>query len=219
MTRTHDLTCIFYTAGRIPSAFYKSTHNQLMKALDGIPIIEVRKPDDIPRSHFQIYRQALQGAKQATTKYIAMAEDDVMYSPNHFDYRPKSAPFAYNLGYWGIYTWQDPPIYNYKGRRNMDSLICDREAFIEAMEERFDRYPNPTLEIKDIWAEPGKYERQLGVRQCMTEVFYSQPPNVKFSHPTELSFQGLGTRKRAGELRAYDVPFWGSAYEMRKLYV
>ena len=148
-----------------------------------------------------------------------MVEDDQLYSPDHFKYRPRKKPFAYNLSYWGIYTWQDPPMYNYKGRRNLGNLICDREAFIEAMEERFAKYPDPKGDhLKDIWAEPSKYERQLGVTIREAEDFYSQPPNIKFSHPTELSFAALGTRKRSGELRAYSIPHWGEASEIRALY-
>jgi len=215
---TSDLTVIYYSADFISDGFRKATHDWLLKTIEDLPLIEIIKPPEVERSHFQIYRQALEGAKQATTKYIATAEDDVLYSPEHFKYRARKKPFAYNLGYWGIYTWQNPPIFNYKGRRNLDSLICEREAFIEAMEERFAKYPDPQPELKDIWAEPSKYERSLGVTPREHEEFYTNPPNIKFSHPTELSFEALGTRKRAGELRATEIPFWGRAEALRSLY-
>jgi hypothetical protein len=218
MTTTSDITIVYYSAEVIPNSFRKAVLNQLLEATRDLPMVMILKDPETPRNHFQIYRQALKGAKQATTRYIAMAEDDVLYSPEHFKYRPKNRPFAYNLGYWGIYTWQDPPIFNYKGRRNMDSLICDRLAFIEAMEERFAKYPNPDDSIKDIWAEPSKYEKSLGVTPQEHEVFYTNPPNIKFSHPTELSFGALGTRKRAGELRATEIPYWGHARDVRSLY-
>jgi len=221
-----DLTVVYYTANVISDYFAKNTQKQLIEAIGSLPLITVSKKPmnlgenivvDSPRSHFNIYRQAMIGAKAAKTKYIAMAEDDVLYSPAHFQYRPRNAPFAYNLGYWGIYTWQDPPIYNYKGRRNLDSLICPRDAFIEAMEERFAKYPNDEAD-KDLWAEPGKYERQLGVTVRESESFYTQPPNIKFSHKTELSYAGLGDRKRAGELRAIEIPYWGRVEALRELY-
>lgn len=219
MSDLNDLTAIFYTAGHISSTFMENTHNQLLKALGDIPLITITKPPNVERSHFQIYRQALGGAKQAKTKWIALVEDDELYSPEHFKYRPKNKPFAYNLAYWGIYTWQDPPIYNYKGRKNLGNLICDRETFIEAMEERFKKYSDPQGQsLQDIWAEPGRYERQLGVTIQETEDFYTNPPNIKFSHQTELSFAGLGTRKRAGELRATAIPYWGKASKIRTLY-
>lgn len=216
---TNDMTCVYYTANVIPNKFGAHMMAQLEGAKGDLPLIVVRLKPPAVRSHFQIYRQALEGAKKAQTKYIALCEDDVLYSPNHFKYRPKDKPFAYNLGYWGIYTWQDPAIYNYKGRRNLGNLICEREAFIEAMEERFKKYPDPSGEhLKDIWAEPSKYEKQLGVTIREAEDFYTNPPNIKFSHETELSFEGLGTRKRAGELRAYNIPYWGSAKTVRDYY-
>lgn len=218
MTPTHDISAVFYTAEYISSTFYENVYNRLLEALDGIPLIVIKKDPSVPRSHFQIYRQALEGAKQATTKFIACVEDDQLYSPAHFKYRPKNKPFAYNLAYWGLYTWQDPPMYNYKGRKNLGNLICDRVAFIEAMEERFAKYPEPDSSLKDVWAEPGRYERMLGVKIQELEDFYSQPPNIKFSHQTELSFEGLGARKRSGELRAYSIPYWGEASKIRALY-
>lgn len=217
MMPTPDLTCIYYTVDNIPEYFAETVKVKLLESVDGLPIVELHQKET--PSHFNIYRTALKGAKQATTKFVAFCEDDCFYSPEHFKYRPKKAPFAYNLGYWNIYTWQSPSIYNYKGRRNLGLLICDREAFIEAMEERFRKYPDPRGDhLKDIWAEPSKYERQLGVTVRETEDFYTNPPNIKFSHENELSFQGLGTRKRAGELRATSIPYWGDASEVRKLY-
>jgi len=190
----------------------------LLEATGDIPLIIIRKDENIPANHFQIYRQALEGAKQATTPYIALCEDDELYSPEHFKYRPRNAPFAYNLGYWGIYTWK-PPMYQYKGRKNLGNLICLRQAFIDAIEERFAKYPNPEGQaLQDIWAEPSRYERMLGVSIQESEDFYTNPPNIKFSHQTELSFAGLGTRKRAGNLQAEVLPFWGSAENLLQLY-
>lgn len=227
----NDITIVYYTANAISDKFAFNTQYQLLKAAGDIPIISVsKKPmdfgenidvgDSMPRNHFSIYRQALIGAIAAETEFIALCEDDVLYSPEHFKYRPKNHPFAYNLGAWSIYTWHDPAIYTHKGkvRRNLNSLICNRRAFINAMEERFAKYPDDSKIDKDIWAEPGKYERQLGVTVQETEEFYTNPPNIIFSHETELSFAGLGTRKRPGEFRAYSIPYWGEAERTRGLY-
>lgn len=219
MHMSNDITAVYYTAEVAPSSFTATTMTKLLESLDGIPLVVIKLEDPSLRSHFQIYRQALEGAKQAKTTYIALCEDDELYSPAHFQYRPRKTPFAYNLAYWGVYTWQDPPMYNYKGRKNLGNLICDRVAFIQAMEERFAKYPDPQgHHLKDIWAEPGKYERQLGVPVQETEDFYTNPPNIKFSHETELSFAGLGKRKKAGTMRAFDIPYWGHVNNIRSIY-
>jgi hypothetical protein len=221
-----DLTIIYYTANVVPGNFADKVRHQLLKAAEA-PIISVsHKPldfgtnivVDLPRHHLSIYRQALIGAKAATTKYIALCEDDVLYSQEHFKHRPSLGRFAYNLGYWGIYTWQKDAIFSWKGRRNLGQLICERELFIRVLEERFLRWPNDEKINLGLWAEPGKYERQLDVSIQETEDFWTNPPNIVFSHETALSFNNLGTRKRLGELRAMEIPYWGKASEIRSIY-
>lgn len=224
----NDITAIYYTANVIPNRFATTVQGFLVEALSGIPIISVSHlPMDLglnllfkgERSHFNIYRQALKGAKMAKTKYIALCEDDVLYSPEHFKRRPSDGKFAYNLACWSIFTWGEP-MFTHKGtvRRNLNSLICERDLFIEAMEERFAKYPSDRLTNKDNWAEPGKYEKLLGVTVRETEQFYTNPPNVVFSHQAALGFEALGERKRLGEFRAYDIPYWGDARDIRSLY-
>lgn len=218
MLGTSDLTAILYTADNLPKKFAEATLAQLKKALGSIPLITIHK-GNVEASHIGIYKQALQGARQAQTKYIALCEDDVLYSPAHFKYRPSLGKFAYNLGAWSIFTWGEP-IFTHKGivRKNLNSLICERDLFIGAMEERFAKYPDESKINIEVWAEPGRYENHLGVTVRETEEFYTNPPNIVFSHQNELSFKKMGTRKRVGEFRAYEIPYWGSATEVRALY-
>lgn len=222
-----DLTVIYYTANVIPETFAHHVRTRLRFVTNKVPIISVSHQPlnfgentvvDLPRHHLSIYRQALVGAKAAKTKYIALCEDDVLYSPEHFKHRPQPGKFAYNIGNWGIYTWQEEPMFSWKGRRNLCALICERNLFIEAMEERFAKWPNDSKVDLGIWAEPGKYERQLGVMPRETETFWTNPPNIVFSHEKALAYDNLGKRKKVGELRAYDVPYWGSAKDIRSLY-
>lgn len=226
MAGISELTIVFYTANVIPDIFANTVRTKLLESSDGARIITVSlKPmgfDDsivvhLPRHHLSIYKQALIGAKEAKTKYIALCEDDVLYSPEHFKHRPQPGRFAYNLGHWNIYTWMKKPVFSWKGRRNLGQLICERDLFIEAMEERFSKHDDD-VDIS-IWAEPGKYESKLGVTQRQCEEFWTNPPNVAFSHETALSFTNLGTRKRLGELRATEIPYWGTATEVRSMYL
>ena len=217
-----DLTVILYTAHKIPNTFEAYTRHHLLDSLpDGVELIIDEIDEGVNPSHVNIYYQALRGAKKATTKYIALCEDDVLYAPEHFNHRPSPGKFAYNVNAWNIYTWEDTPMFTQKmgGRRNLNSLICERELFISAMTERFMNYPDWDKIDLSVWAEPGKYEKYLGVTVRETEVFTSNPPNIVFSHENELSFQGLGKRKRVGEIRALEIPHWGTAEQIRRLYV
>lgn len=175
---------------------------------------------NIPPHHINIYRAALTGIKAAKTKYIAIAEDDTLYSPEHFKCRPKTRAFAYNLSCWGFYTWIKPPIFSHRflGRRNHSMLICERDLYIEAMEERFAKYPTNDMVNVNDWAEPGKYEGNLKLTQQPFETFYTNPPNIMFSHDEGLSHLTLGHKKRLGELRALELPYWGKASDIMSLY-
>lgn len=111
---TTDLTCIFLTANRVPEQWAEFQKETLLKALDGIPVITMSmKPMDWGQNVLQdgevnannVYRQLLRAAKLATTKYIAVAEDDSLYSYEHFHtFRPKDDEFGYNLSRWGIFS-------------------------------------------------------------------------------------------------------------------
>lgn len=222
----NDLTIIYYTANVVPVKFAQKVRNQLWKAKGNLPLISVsQKPlrfgenicvGQIGRSHLNIYRQALVGAKTAKTKYIALCEDDVLYSTQHFEYQPNARKFAYNMSVWALYTWE--PIFSYKERRNLSGLVCERDLFIEAMEERFTLWPDDKLTPIRNWSEPGKYEGNLGVSPRESELFYTDIPNIAFSHPTALSFQNLGLRKRLGKLRCTALEYWGTVERIMEFY-
>ncbi len=223
-----DLTIVYITANVIPESFAWITQETLLKAAQGLPIISVsHKPVaigdnivvDLPRSQASIYLQVLQGAQQADTKYVAVAEDDVLYSPEHFKFRPKDGHWAYNMNAWNIYTWSEP-IFTYKapgGRRNLNGLICERQLLIQHLQERFKLWPGE-VDI-NIFGEPGKYDNQLGTSPYPSQDFYTNPPNIVFSHQANLQFEGLGTRKALGQIRATEIPYWGAASKLRSYYV
>lgn len=232
-----DATVVYITANEIPEKFAKSMQEFLIKAVGDLPVIVVSKKKpftdgyntvlvgqrnlvfDTPRSHVNIYREALAGVNLAETRYVFIAEDDVLYSPEHFKKRPtRPDVFAYNVACWSIYTWSKPPVFSYTGRRNLGQLICEKDLFIEAMEERFNKFTHDSQISNAVFAEPGKYERQLGVSVQQTEVFYTDPANVMFTHPMGLSHLTLGERKRLAPIRALEIPYWGRAEEVVKLY-
>src|SRR3989338_3705710 len=144
-----DLTIIYYTSNYLDDHnpyFLANTKKQLLEAVGNLPVISVsQKPidlgtniclGDIGRSHLNLYRQILIGAKAAKTKYVAMAEDDVLYSPEHFHYHvPEKDVFAYNMAKWSLFTWTRPPLFSFRTKRKVvNSLIAKREMLVEALE-------------------------------------------------------------------------------------
>lgn len=226
-----DLTIIYLSAGRLSQKFGDNIRRKLLEVVGDTPIISVSKqPLDFGTNlvfpgHCSIYnefKESYLGACAATTKYIAIAEDDSLYCKEHFEHIPREGYFSYNVACWGIYTWVDPPIYNLKNRRNYNGLICERELFIKRWKEIFDKFPTEESlpESKKKWfAEPGRYEAELGVTIYPTEEYVTNPTIIRFSHEMDCwGYQYCGRRKAMGAIRAFDIPHWGKAEDVLRTY-
>jgi hypothetical protein len=235
-----DLTVIYYTSNHLEEVnpyFVSNTKKQLLKAIGDHPLISVsQKPmdfgtnvcvGDIGRSHRNIYYQILEGCKVAKTAYVAMAEDDILYSYDHFHtYTPKENKFAYDMQKLSIFTWTKTPMYSFRtNRKVVNQLIAPRELLIEAMEERFARIPVlkemgwTDENINSKWGDPGRYENLLGITLRESEEFYSGVPSIVFTHPDAFGYEfNHGKHKMLGDIRMYNIPFWGEASEVLKLW-
>jgi hypothetical protein len=228
-----DLTILFYSANYISDFFMKNVTDQLKKAAGDTPIISVtQKPmdlgtniclGDIGRSAFNIYKQILIGAKAATTEFVATAEDDVLYPPEHFVHRPEGNTFAYDTNKWSIYTWTKPQRFSFrKDRRTMTSVTARRDAMIKTLEERFAKFPTPESVPFDVfhhyWGEPGRFEDHLGLTHVPSERYLATVPHIVFSTPEALAFGNLGTKKAHGNNISFEVEPWGKVEDVAALY-
>ena len=175
---------------------------------------------EIGRGHLNIYKQILVGVKAANTPYVAMAEDDILYSFDHFHtYRPKHDRFAYGMSKWSLFTWTKPPLFSFRNRRMVvNSLIAKRDMLLAALTERFQKYPDESKIDLSKWGDPGRYEQILGVTVHEREEFWPITPNIVFSHEHAFGYLSRGTRKRLGDLRAIELPYWGRAEDILNLY-
>lgn len=235
-----DLTVIYYTANYIDEKapeFCYNTRHQLKKAIGEYELISVsQKPIDFgqnilfpdqKRSHYNIYLQILTGCKVARSEFVAMAEDDIMYSYDHFHtYVPTKCDFAYDMQKLSLFTWTKPAMYSFRTKRKViNHLIARRTALIDALEERFARRDEILKSGKDdewimhYWGDIGRYEQTLGVTVRETEEFYCGTPSIVYTHPTAYGYEfNHGRRKRLGDVKMYDIPVWGRAEDMVKLY-
>jgi len=244
-----DLTLVHYTSNYLDSRnpyFLNNVRTQMLKAAKGRPIVIVsQKPTmfgdnstnvyvgDIGRSHFNIYRQILEGCKAAKTKWVAMAEDDVLYSEQHFNFGYFVKPefiegnyFLYDANRVSIFTWTRPPMFSFRFKRFVvNQLIAKREMLIEAMEERFRRKEElekigwPERKILKYWGDPGKYEGCLGVKINPVHEYNSWVPSIVFSHDLAYGYAvNQGKKKKLGDLRITALADWGSAEDILKLW-
>lgn len=206
---TNDLTLLFITAGQLPEQWAQFHQEQL----DKLPYPMITMRDEKKLGEVFIYRRMLEGAKQVTTPYVAVIEDDVLYPPAHFWFRPEMDTFAYNQNRWLLFTW-GVPTYNWRNRKSNCTLIAPRELLIEALEERFSKHPN-----KWSWVgELGRHnvEKKLGVTLRKSVEWHSKMSVIQINHDEATEDRQHRHRKELGPMRAYDFPYWGRAEELIK---
>lgn len=223
----NDITIIFLTQNKLSEKWVAYHRAVLEDAADGAPIISVsRKPIDFgtniiqtePESAVNIFWQTLRAAKIATTPYIGMAEDDTLYPKEHFhSFRPAPNVFAYNQTRWGMFAW-GKPIYYWTSTVSCMTMIAPRELAIEALEERFAKYPLETQGNINAGGELGKREREilLGVKPQNLQVFFTSDPILYIQHKESVDVLNQKQRKRMPRVRAYEIPNWGRSEDMIK---
>lgn len=217
-----DITIILLTANRVPKGWAQFHKEKLLEAAGSYPIITMSmEPMDWGRNILQdqpygisnIYYQLLRGAKAAETEYIGVAEDDILYPKEHFEYRPPADTFAYNMNRFGIFTW-GRPTYFWKDRVSNSTLIAPRKLTIEALEERFNKYPHGTP--YGLTGELGRknVEDSLGLTHRKSAWFSTEISIVRIDHELGIDRLAQTHRKGMGILRAYDIPYWGKAEDI-----
>jgi len=202
-----DLTILFYSANKVSPRIMLPVVRSLKRF--NYPIISVTQdPMDIGKNFVvpkeislqNIYRQVLRAAKEAKTKYVALCEDDCLYTKEHFDYVPKDKPFAYNLNRWLLHL--DSRVYSYRKRPILSQCIANREKLIEILEKR------QTIEVPDKYCgEMGVFDKKLGIKDYGHETFETPKPNLVVCH--------MDNTKRSRKLLGTDaeptttLPHWG----------
>lgn len=221
----NDLTVIYLTANELPEKWAGYQRNILIDAIGDTSLICItRKPinfehgkhiiDTEPKSIFNIYLQMLRGAELATTQYIAIAEDDVLYAREHFsDFRPPEDAFAYDMNRLGLFTWSKDTRFFWKNRVSNSMLIAPRKLAIEALKERF-----ASSMAYSIHGELGRgnIDKKLGVTPRKKIEFFSEVPSIRFDHDFGYDHASRHHRKKEGPIQAYSIPLWGDAKELVK---
>jgi hypothetical protein len=228
-----DLTVIYLTCNKLPMKWVEFHREHLFRATEGRPLIAISaKPldwdrpetaymiQDGPFCAWNVYRQLLRGASIAETKYVAVAEDDTLYTRRHFsDFRPRDNEVAYDMSRWSVFSWLENPFFSAIRKHGNFAMIGPTRLVIDALQEREAKYPQG----RDYTGEIGRpeVEKILGVRRNRLVEWYCIEPMINLAHPEGLSptYQHTkGRERKPGELKAWDIPLWGKASAITGIY-
>lgn len=245
----NDLTIIYYTNNILEQDVFDKCVEHLEIAADGKPIVSVsQKPvdlgenicvGDIGSSWLNLYKQLKLGAEKATTKYVATAEHDCLYTKEHFNWRPPTDDtFYYNENCWFVQWGGNHPELNgmystfWGERKALSQLICDRELLIADLEYKlnlldehewaktsllFAGEPGVTR-IKEAqkWAKSGK---GVSLMKYVDNYLKSQRSDVFWTELPNLDIRGSNnfTGPKRGKNRTYNLAPWGDFNEFMKV--
>lgn len=228
-----DLTIIYLTLNVLPSRWSLFHLEALLRAAAGFPMVvssreqmELDRPGTEyllqtgPIRAWTVYSEILRAARIATTKFVAIAEDDTLYPARHFtDFRPPDDAVAYDMSRWSVFSWAQRPFFSAIRKHGNFTMIGPRQLVIDALEERETKYPHG----RDYTGEIGRaeVEKILGVRRNKLVEWWCIEPMVNLCHPQGLSptyIDTKGRERKPGELKAYDIPVWGKASDIAAVY-
>ena len=217
-----DLTLLYYTASIIEEYLADNVRKHLLEVTGKkFPIVSVsQKPLEfgdnicmgtIGQSYYNCYKQVLVGARKVKTKFVAMCEDDTLYSMEHFTHRPKGKAISYNRNMW----YAEDIAYWYRGWVGMCTGIVETNYLLKYLETRYKMYPEESkIQNQKDFQELGVCDDKFGLSNAKREIFETKIPIVTFNFS-----KSLGGKKWSWAhppIIKKGLEFYGNAYDLKK---
>lgn len=240
------ITVLYLTDNTISHDIDSVVKRELLKSANGKSIVSVsQKPIDfgdnicvgeIGRSWMSLYKQLLAGLSRIKTEYVAIAEHDCLYSPDHFEFIPlNDDTFYYNKNHWFVQWGGNHPelngMYSYWPKRHaLSQLICRTELLKKSTEEVMNLLDMGLKVEKGLrwYGEPGltsdqfkEYVRRAYISSTSGKSkqlqFYLNQYITKYNseffeskNPNlDIRHSSNFTGPKRGKNRCYELPYWG----------
>lgn len=209
-----DMTVLYYTANTENESFEQKIRANTLKYIGDLPLISVSQvPIDFGENicvgrHVPCYpnefRQIQLGLQRVKTRWVLVAEADCLYPPSYFNYTPEGDAICYRYNPVYVYFLRHKPVFRHKGYSD-GSQIMDRDWWLRAIDEQMQGRPDwSTLD-----------DPPLGMFTPRTDLnhIWTGDPVVTFKTGHGVSNKTF-TSKRIEPVE--ELPFWGSARQLRK---
>lgn len=208
-------TIIYVSSNREDPEFEKKIIDDLSSKAGNLPIVSItQKPidlgnnicvGDVGASGYNFCRQVLMACEASKTDFVVSAEADCLYSPDYFNFVPPRIDLPYRNT--NIYVQKYRGDFVNKKDKSTFSQVVGREFYIKRLKELFGDLPQWNPDMKNFPKEIGKLLfEEFGF-------FNTEYPCISFK-------TGKGMRKHSptGSTEVYELPYWGSIKNLKKLY-
>ena len=213
---------VYYTDNRLDPEILTKCQNQLKKAVGNHKIVSVSLMPlnfgnnivmQLERGYLTLAKQILAGLEALDTDYVFLAEHDVIYRSEHFEFvPPDDNHYFYNMNVWHVRTSDGHAVY-YDCKQQAE-LCANRELLVKHYRERVRRIEAEGFH-QAMGFEPGSHNRPERIDDIKAESWRSTWPNIDLRHdknttPSRWSPDEFRDKKNCENWQENDnVPGWG----------
>ena len=214
---SNDKTIIYVSSNREDPEFEKRVRETLVKNSGGLPIISVtQKPidfgtnicvGDVGASGFNFVRQIQIATEAAKTKFVIHAESDCLYPPDYFEFTPPREDIAYRNT--NIYVLKYKQGF-FKKRSSTFAQTVGRDWYLERLNYLFAFKPGLPKWDTTMFSFPKEIKLKF---LDSYEYFTTKNPCISFK-----TGRGMRIHTVTKDIELQEIPYWGSAKEIRNKY-
>lgn len=183
---------VYYTDNKCPEPLNSLVKKHLLAT--GIKLVSVSlQPMDfgenitllLERGYLAMFKQILAGIERMDADIIFLAEHDVLYNKEHFEFTPsRKDVFYYNLSNWQVRASDGHAVY--WDCQKVSQLCAYKELLVKHYRERVRRVELEGF-TRAMGFEPGTHNRSARVDDYKCERWASAIPNLDVRHKNNLT--------------------------------
>jgi hypothetical protein len=213
---------LYFTDNTLPLKLARNVQSRIRRiAVDkGLELVSsTRKPMhnmgrnvvvDAPRGYETMFKQILVGLQNMTCEIVFMAEHDVLYPPEHFDFTPPDRKFYYDQNWYKVHS--DGLVVSWDADQ-VSGLCAYRDELIKYYQYRLDTFDKATFDRK---FEPFSGEGSASWKAAVPHIDIRHNRNLTYNKRELRHFRKKETAVNFEQTTIENIPGWDAA-EIRQV--
>ena len=206
---------LYFTDNELPLKLARNVQSRIRKIAEdkGMELVSSsRKPmvnmgknvvTDMPRSYLCMFNQILKGLEAMESDIVFMAEHDVLYPPEHFDFTPKDKnTFYYDQNWWKVHP--DGVAVHWDAEQ-VSGLCAYRETLIEHYRWRVETFNKDNFDRK---FEPYQDNKAVTWKAAVSHIDVRHGRNLTYNKRKLSHFRKRETAINFESITIDKIPDW-----------